>query len=291
MSAGIARAVLAPNPMKPGAIDLAGRMREHLERDGVDVCVLDIDGCAGRDACDSKEVVAGADVLVVLGGDGTILRWSKVAGPLGVPMMGVNFGQYGFITEVQPDQAMGAIERVLSGDYFVSERVMLKAEVERNNKPVAIHYALNEVVVSIGPLARMLELQTYIGDKFIVSYAADGIIVSSPTGSTAYSMSAGGPVTHPSVEVLIITPVCPHTLNERSLVIPDSETVRIVGECTETETSFMMTVDGQIGEHLSCSDVVRVGKADFKARMIQMEPQSFYNKLQSRLHWGERFFG
>lgn len=271
---------LAPHPHKPEAIKLAREIADWLESRGF-LALISPEA--------SDEQLAGADLLVILGGDGSMLRWSRLAAPHGTPMLGVNFGHYGFITEIEPEDLRSCLEKVFAGEHTVSERVVLQAIVIRNDKPASTYYGLNDVVVSKGPLARMVALHTYVGGKFIVTYAADGIIIASPTGSTAYSLSAGGPVVHPDVNVLVITPVCPHTLNVRSLVVPDGEKIQIVGQCREGEADTMLTLDGQLGEHLGCSDVVEVGKADFYARLVQFEPQSFYDKLQTRLRWGERY--
>ncbi len=233
--------------------------------------------------------LAQADLLVVLGGDGSMLRWTRLIASSETPMMGVNFGRYGFITEIEPEMARTALEGYLAGNYAVSDRVVLKARVDRASGSSATYYGLNDVVLAKGPISRMVALDTYVNDKFIVTYAADGIIVASPTGSTAYSLSAGGPVVHPDVSVLIITPVCPHTLNVRSLVVPDAQRIKIVGQCRDGEGDTVLTIDGQLGEHLGCGDEVEICKADFTAKLVQMEPQSFYDKLQTRLRWGERY--
>ena len=240
------------------------------------------------DLAASTEAVTDAEIVVVLGGDGTILRAARAASPRGTPILGVHLGQYGFITEIHPPDVMPALERVIGGDYQISERMMLQASLIRDGKTIESTVALNDAVVSKGPLARMLSLRTMVDERLITTYAADGIIVSSPTGSTAYSLSAGGPVVHPDVRVMIITPICPHTLNARSLVIPDFESVQIVGEC-EIEDEMMLTVDGQIGVQLKCGDKVDVRRAEFPARIIYWDRMSFYDKLQSRLKWGERF--
>lgn len=271
---------IAPHPNKPEAVQLAGEIADWLSSRGITPLI-------SPDA--SNENLASADLLVILGGDGSMLRWGRLAAPHGTPMLGVNFGHYGFITEIEPEDLRSCLERVLAGDFTTSERVVLQATVIKNYNPVATYYGLNDVVVSKGPLARMISLHTYVGGKFIVTYAADGIIIASPTGSTAYSLSAGGPVVHPDVNVLIITPVCPHTLNVRSLVVPDGETIKIAGQCREGEADTMLTIDGQLGQHLSCSDAVEVSKADFAARLVQFESQSFFDKLQTRLRWGERY--
>jgi NAD+ kinase len=284
---------LAPNPHKKEAVHLALELAEWLAERGVQALLTqDAAAVAGRpDLAASEDDVLGADMLLVLGGDGSMLRWSRLAAPRGTPMMGVNFGQYGFITEIHPDEAKHALAKIIDGECCISERVVLKAVVTRENGEIGTYHGLNDVVVSKGAPARMLGLHTYVNDKFIVTYAADGIIVASPTGSTAYSLSAGGPVVHPNVSVLIVTPICPHTLNARSLVVPDSEIITIACEAGEYESEMTLTVDGQVGEHLTCRDKVEIGKADFTAKLVQLEPQSFYNKLQTRLRWGERFSG
>ena len=281
---------LAPNPHKKEAVQLASELIGWLEERGVRALTIeDVSAEISRpESCASDADVAGADMLLVLGGDGTMLRWSRLAVPKRTPMLGINFGQYGFITEIHPKHTKSALEKVLEGDYSISDRVVLKATLTRRRKEIGCYYALNDVVVSKGPMARMLGLRTSVNGKYIVTYAADGIIISSPTGSTAYSLSAGGPVVHPDVCVLIITPICPHTLNARSLVIPDNQKIQIVGESNTDTPDMMLTIDGQLGEHLTYSDKVEVGKADFTARLVQLEPDSFYNKLQTRLRWGER---
>lgn len=281
---------LAPNPLKVEAVQMTSELVDWLFQRGIRPIVSsDIAAGIGRpDIGGTEEDVARADMLMVLGGDGTILRWSRLAVPNGTPMMGVNFGKYGFITEINPNQVLPALEKVLAGNYTVSERVVLKATLNRNDQLIGTYSALNDVVISKGPLARMQALHLYVGGKFIVTYDADGIIVATPTGSTAYSLSAGGPVVHPDVSVMIITPICPHTLNVRSLVVPDNESIQIIGECGHGELETMLTIDGQLGEHLTYSDVVEVGKSENRAKLIQLAPMSFYDKLQIRLRWGER---
>ncbi len=284
---------LAPNPLREESLALATRVAGWLsERSVRAVVTCEAAERIGRpDLAATEEEVVETDLLLILGGDGTMLRWSRLAAPKGTPMMGVNFGQYGFITEVHPDETIDALALVLDGKYYISERTVLKATLTRSGSQIGAYFALNDVVVSKGPLSRMLGLRILVSGKFIVTYAADGIIVSSPTGSTAYSLSAGGPVVHPDVGVFIITPICPHTLNARSLVIPDKEQVRIIGECDEGPSHTMLTVDGQLGEHLQNEDEVEIVRADYMARLVHLEPQSFYTKLQTRMRWGERLSG
>lgn len=283
---------IVPNPTKPEAVALGCELADFCASRGVRVLMFDEAAakCGRESEAAPPEKLARTDLLLVLGGDGTILHWTNIAGPHGTPMLGVNFGRYGFITEVTRECATEAVASVLEGKYFISERVVLEAELVRGGAVVSRRHALNEVVVSKGPLTRMLSLRTYVNDRYLVSYRADGIIVSSPTGSTAYSLSAGGPVVHPDVNVLIITPICPHTLNERSLVVPDGEVVKIVGEAQEgAHFDAILATDGHTGKQLRTEDVVIVHKAPYKAKLVQIEPDTFYHKIRTRLRWGERF--
>jgi len=280
------------NPMKGGALQLAAELASWLISRNVEVLIEEEPAqmINHNDLAASEDAVYETDMVMVLGGDGTILRAARVAGPKGTPILGVHFGQYGFITEVHPPDVKPALERVLDGDYRISERMMLHAVLYRGEEEVFSTPALNDVVVSKGPLARLLKLHTLVNSQLIATYAADGIIVSSPTGSTAYSLSAGGPVVNPNVEVMIITPICPHTLNARSLVIPSDECVQIIGECGQNGNDIMMlTIDGQVGFKMECNDKVDIRRADYNARIVYWDPMSFYDKLQRRLKWGERF--
>lgn len=283
---------LVVNADKQDALGLASELAEWLAAKGVSVLIeQEPAGLIDRpDIAAHQDAVSSTDLVVVLGGDGTILRAARAAAPKGTPILGVHFGQYGFITEIQPDNAKAALERTLRGDYDVSERMMLQATLIRDGKEMGRYTALNDAVVAKGPLARLLNLETYVCERYIATYAADGIIVSTPTGSTAYSLSAGGPVVNPHVDVLIVTPICPHTLSARSLVAPGSESVQIVTECTDGDI-VTLTIDGQIGVPLRCSDKVDVVRAPFPAKIVVWDPWSFYEKLQSRLRWGERFSG
>lgn len=282
---------LAPNPNKAEAVTLARELAVWLVSEGKRIVLTRevAQGLGMPELGAEEDQLACADLLVVMGGDGTLLRWNRIASPRGILMLGVSFGHYGFITEVTPDCARQAIENILRGDYVVSERVVLEAKVTRGGQVIESCYGLNDIVVSKAPPARILHWHTYINDRFIVAHAADGLIVATPTGSTAYSMSAGGPVIHPDVSVLLVTPICPHTLSARSLVVPDSEVLCIVAESNSEKPEVMLTADGQLGLRLESGDRVEVRKAGFRARLVQMENDSFYQKLTTRLRWGERF--
>lgn len=236
----------------------------------------------------SAKQLTAADFALVLGGDGTLLRASRMMAPAGVPMLAVRFGKFGFMTDTEPRDARAGLDRVLEGRFEIDERMMLRVDVRRAGKRVSSSIALNDVVIAKGPLARMLRLGTYVSEKYISTYESDGLIVATPTGSTAYSLSAGGPLVTPDLNVLIITPICPHTLNARSLLISNKETVKVVVEVDPGDV-VMLTVDGQVGVPLEQGDEAVVGEAKFKAKLISVGETTFFDKLQTRLRWGDRF--
>jgi NAD+ kinase len=282
---------LAVHPTKEAALEVAAQLAEWLADRQLSVKIESgpAEAIGHPEMAGDVDQIYGSDLVVVLGGDGTILRASRLAGPRGTPMLGIHFGQYGFITEVHPPDLYKALERVFKGDYQISERLMLTARLYRSEREIGSWTSLNDVVVAKGPLARILRLRTYVDNKYLATYAADGIIVASPTGSTAYSLSAGGPVVNPDVDALILTPICPHTLNARSLVLPGGQSVQVVAECGPEEPRMMLTVDGQIGYELQCFDKIDIRKAEFTAKIVRWDPKSFYDKIHSRLRWGERF--
>jgi NAD+ kinase len=239
----------------------------------------------------SDEAIADADFILALGGDGTLLAASRLAAGHGTPILGVHVGgpgSFGFLTEATPATACQAVDRVLAGDYRIDERMMVEGEVLRGGEPVGCFAALNDLVVSKGALARMLKMRISVGEIFLATYAADGIIAATPTGSTAYNLAAGGPLVHPTLEMIVLTPICPHTLNVRSLIIDHQEQASIVIQ-TDPRDAALLTVDGQIGFELRPEDTVSIRRARVSTRLISLDPSHFYRKLQSRLRLGERF--
>ncbi|MBP6964245.1 MAG: NAD(+)/NADH kinase [Armatimonadetes bacterium] len=278
------------NTTKQAAVELARSLAPHLQGRGASVIIeSDAAGeCGFPELAATPRELSSADFALVLGGDGTLLRAGRIMAPAGVPMLGVRFGEFGFMTDVLPGDAQSAVDAVLEGRCEVEERMMLRASVSRGGKEIASAAALNDAVIHKGPLARMLRLQAYVSDKYITTYQADGLIVATPTGSTAYSLSAGGPLVAPELSVTIITPICPHTLNVRPLLVPSREIVKVVigGDIEEV---VMLTVDGQVGVRLEEGDEVLVGESEHKARLIEVGGMTFFDKLQSRLRWGGRF--
>lgn len=280
------------NSEKPDAVRLAGEIVSRLDEKKVRV-IAEHDAATAMDAPSlsrDESELARADFALVLGGDGTLLRTSRIMAPAGVPMLAVRFGSFGFLADTEPSGAHEAIEKVLQGDFRIEERMMIQAAVHRGGRKISSSAALNDVVIAKGPLARMLRLDTHVSGKYISTYSADGLIVATPTGSTAYTLSAGGPLVMPKLRTIIITPICPHTLNARSLMISSEETVEVTVE-GEYGDVVMLTIDGQIGIPLEPGDAISVGEAEFKARLITFGPTTFYEKLQTRLRWGDRFNG
>ncbi|MBP5718489.1 MAG: NAD(+)/NADH kinase [Abditibacteriota bacterium] len=279
---------LAPNPERPEAVKLTEKLILKLEGLGIEVFVTErVAAMVNRpDLGVDESEIGNSDMVVVMGGDGTMLRWCRLTAPRPTPILGINFGKYGFITEVTAEDADKAMDEILAGKYIVCDRSPLIAKIIKENEAPREHFAFNDVVVSRSVLSRVIELDTRISGRHIVNYAADGLIISTPVGSTGYALSAGGPVVHPDINVFVITPICPHTLNARPLVLPTTEYVTVQ---PITDTNVMVTVDGQTGETLTKRDKVEVRPADFKAKFVLLNRYSFYDKLRNRLRWGERF--
>jgi NAD+ kinase len=232
-----------------------------------------------------EQVAAASDLLLVLGGDGTLLAAARVAAPRGTPILPINMGSLGFLTSFMLEELYPALEDILAGHLTISERVMLHAELERGDKILDKQTVLNEVVINKGALARMIELELSIDNDFVCRYRADGLIVASPTGSTAYSLSAGGPIVHPSVESFIITPICPHTLSDRPVVVGDTSIIEV--KLSAGTESVFLTLDGQKGIPLQATDRVRISRAQQLLKLIQTPNKSYFEILRNKLKWGE----
>ena len=232
-----------------------------------------------------EEVAEQSQLLLVLGGDGTLLAAARVAARLGIPILPINMGSLGFLTSFTIDEMYPALEQVLAGRFSCSERVMLDVELHRDAEIIEHQSVVNEAVINKGALARMIDLQLTIDADFVCRYRADGLIVATPTGSTAYSLSAGGPIVHPAVESWIITPICPHTLSDRPVVVRDSSLIE-VHLSGDTESVFL-TLDGQTGIPMQAADVVRMRRASDRLRLIQPAQKSYFEILRSKLKWGE----
>jgi NAD+ kinase len=232
------------------------------------------------------DFVSKMDVAVVLGGDGALLSAARRLAGTGLPILGVNVGHLGFLTEVELQGMNYAFDRILSGDYETEERMMVRAEVRRGEEGVVREFVgLNDAVISKGAFARMVRLDTYVGSSLIGTYPADGVIVASPTGSTGYSLSAGGPIVNPAMDMLILTFICPHILGARSFVVSPEDEVRIVLHAQNEEV--MLTIDGQVGFKLEHQDEVVVRSATEKTYLVKLGHRDFYEVLKTRLAEGK----
>lgn len=257
--------------------------------DNKDKKVVLTDACAaalGRPdlACAEKDWVENIDCVIVLGGDGTLLNTARSVAEEKVPLFGINLGQLGFLTEVEVKDTISTLEKLIAGEYLVEERMMLQASVRRDGEVFEKFICLNDAVITKGAFARLIRLKTYVNDEYVETYPADGLIVATPTGSTAYSLSAGGPLVTPNLELMIVTPICPHTLYARPLVIDASNTVKVV--LLSEQGEIMLTLDGQYGFSLLPGDEVVIEKAPYKTKLLKLKQRSFYEILREKLKEG-----
>jgi NAD+ kinase len=235
---------------------------------------------------DREEVPTGVEMIVVLGGDGTLLSVARQVWNRNIPILGVNLGGLGFLTEITLDELYPVLEKVLQDDFTINEREVLNAGVIRSGKRVAEFIVLNDAVINKGALARIIDLETTIDDEYLSTFRSDGLIISTPTGSTAYNLSAGGPIVYPSLHTIIITPICPHTLTIRPIIIPDDVKIRALLKSSNEEVT--LTLDGQQGFTLEFEDVVEVRKAEGRILLIKSPYRHYFELLREKLKWGER---
>jgi|SRR5271165_5003240 len=226
-----------------------------------------------------------AELLLVLGGDGTLLAAAREAAPRGIPILPVNLGGLGFLTSFTLEELYPALEDALAGRAGIDERVLLLVERTQGGDILTQQRVLNEAVVHKGTLARMIELELHIDGGFVCRYRADGLIVATPTGSTAYSMSAGGPIVHPAVDSILVTPICPHTLSDRPVVVPDTSKIEL--RMAENSDSVFLTLDGQTGVPLQAHDRVRITRSTERLKLIHPPTKTYFEILRNKLKWGE----
>jgi NAD+ kinase len=231
------------------------------------------------------ELPSQVDLVVVLGGDGTLLSMARAVGDLGVPLLGVNLGDLGFLTATTLDEMLPAVEATLAGRMVIEDRMMLRARVTRAGETSGEYVALNDVVIMKAAMSRIINLAVSVQSEHATAYRADGLIVSTPTGSTAYCLSAGGPILHPAMDAMVLTPICSHTLTNRPIVVPGEHRVEIT---LKTDQDTMVTLDGQVGLPLRENDTVAVAKAASKIRLVRFPHKDFFTVLRTKLKWGER---
>ncbi len=233
-----------------------------------------------------NEIPTRVDLVVVLGGDGTLLATVRALNRKPVPILAVNLGGLGFLTVITQDELYPTLERVLAGNFQTERRVQIEADIVRADEVISSFLALNDVVLNKGAIARVLDFDVWVDGKFISTYKSDGLIVATPTGSTAYSLAAGGPVIVPSVAAFIVTPICAHTLTNRPIVLPDSATIEVAVK--SQRESVYMTVDGQVRIAVRSEDTVRMKKASSAVELIQSPQKNYFEILRQKLKWDER---
>src|SRR5262245_34835748 len=249
----------------------------------------DDETAAYSDGCKSyprTEVAEGCHLAIVLGGDGTLLSAARAVGAREIPLFPVNLGGLGFLTAITLDEVFPELERAFRGEHRLGKRKMLEVELLRDTFTVAHYEALNDAVITKSSLARMIDVDAYVDQMFVCAYKVDGLIVSTPTGSTAYSLSAGGPIIFPSVAAFCLTPICPHTLTNRPVIIPESSAIRVV--CLAEDGAAFLTIDGQVGEPLFQGDQIVCRTSVYATHLIRRPRMMFFDVLRAKLKWGER---
>lgn len=240
-------------------------------------------GCA-VDQVAPEELPRNSDLILVLGGDGTMIATARLLGDVEVPVLGVNYGGLGYLAEFRIEELYSALESIVSNNYRLDKRVMLSVELHRANESVSKNRVLNDVVINKSALARIIEIEAYLNTQFVNSFRADGLIVSTPTGSTAYNLSAGGPVIFPSMNAVVITPICPFTLSNRPIVVPDNALIELRLKTVEEDVS--LTLDGQVGFPLCVDDRVVIRKSHTTFNLVQPMNRNYFDVLRDKLRWG-----
>ncbi|MBF0458452.1 MAG: NAD(+)/NADH kinase [Nitrospirae bacterium] len=236
--------------------------------------------------CPIADIPLHVGLIIALGGDGTMLAASRLAAPRGIPLFGINLGGLGFITEVNKSEIYGVIEKVVSGECDIEERIMLDASVIRAGQKAAGFTVLNDIVLNKGALARIFDTEVSIDGRYVTTYKADGLIFATPTGSTAYSLSAGGPILYPAMHCIVLTPICSHTLTNRPIVVPDNSQIEAVVRTGSED--ICLTMDGQMGFHLKQDDIIEIKKSAYKTSLVIPHERDYFQILREKLKWGER---
>lgn len=230
------------------------------------------------------EFKAKADLIVVLGGDGTMISTARLIGNREVLVLGVNYGSLGYLTEFRIEEMIPALEEIIAGNYEIDCREMLEVEHYRDTERLAKGRVLNDVVINKAVLARIIEIEVSLNDQFVNNFRADGLIVSTPTGSTAYNLSAGGPIVYPSMDAMIITPICPFTLTNRPIVVPGTAEISL--RLDNDSDGVVLTLDGQVGHYMQTNDRVRIWKSQLTFNLIQPPNRNYFDVLRNKLKWG-----
>ncbi len=277
--------------VKPDQPQLAEPVRElahWLEGRGLEVRVdREASGFTESEGLSKRDLAAKSDLLVVLGGDGTLLAAARAVGDRDIPILGVNLGTLGFLAETSSDELLASLEDALEGRMAIEKRMRLEVQLEGAEGRTARYLALNDAVIGKSALSRMIDLDTRADGNRVTTYHADGLIVSTPTGSSAYSLSAGGPLLLPNLEAFVLTPICPHTLTPRPLVLPERSALEIrIQDARGGEVH--LTVDGQVGQELGEGDRIHVRRAEHPALLLVPPGRNRFEVMRTKLRWGER---
>jgi NAD+ kinase len=288
----IKRIGVVVKPHRPEALETLCKLTEWLTACGITLVgapAVDRERIEHETGCvieviAEEELPQKVDLILVLGGDGTMIATARMLGDCEVPVIGVNYGGLGYLAEFRIDELFTALESILAGDYKLEQRVMLAVELRRGDELVTKNRVLNDVVMNKSALARIIHIETYLNDQFVNLFRADGLIVSTPTGSTAYNLSAGGPIIFPTMNTVVITPICPFTLSNRPIVVPDDSVIEI-RLMTEKE-DVALTLDGQVGFPIQARDRVIIRKSNTTFNLVQPKNRNYFDLLRDKLRWG-----
>jgi NAD+ kinase len=274
-------------PNAPAAVELVPKLLEWLRARGIAARIDEETAVyAVTPGMPRHEVPEGCDLVIVLGGDGTLLSAARAIGRREIPLFPVNLGALGFLTAITIDELFPELERAFRGEHRVAKRRLLNTEVQRGNQVVSSYDALNDAVLSKFDIARMIDLDVYVDSQFMCTYKADGLIISTPTGSTAYSLSAGGPIIFPSVPTICLTPICPHMLTNRPVLVPETSVIRVISR--GPDNGVFLTIDGQVGAPIRQNDTLVCHSTQYTLHLIRPPRQMFFDVLRQKLKWGER---
>ena len=274
------------NIAKEKSPEYTAALREWMLKRGLEVYLEE--GIAAKIGClpgvEKEKLRALVDLLVVFGGDGTILRTARLASKRDVPIVGINLGGFGYLTEVNLSEMFAALELILAGNFQIEKRMMLDVEIQGGEEPFREGTVLNDVVINRGNLSRIVELETTVDGRYLTTFKADGLIIATPTGSTAYSLAAGGPIIFPELNSILINPICPHTLTNRPVILPESAVIRVT-LCT-LEQGATVTLDGQVSFTVKYGDSVTIRKSRYITTLISSPHRGYLEILRTKLGWG-----
>ncbi len=290
--ASIKRIGVVVKPHQPDALDTLCSLTEWLNERGIQLVgqpeiaheqIKQKTGCAVEIVKD-EQLAASVDLILVLGGDGTMIATARMIGDTQVPVIGVNYGGLGYLAEFPIEELFASLQSILAGEYKVQKREMLAVELWRGTELMTRNRVLNDVVVNKSALARIIEIEAYLDSQFVNLFRADGLIVATPTGSTAYNLSAGGPVIYPSMNAVVITPICPFTLSNRPIVVPYGSLIEVRLMTDKEEVA--LTLDGQVGFPLKVGDRIVISKSNTTFNLVQPPNRNYFDVLRDKLKWG-----